>query len=127
MAITLEEYWMGRDKLYPPSAEIQAAAEALVPKLNLLLEKFGQDRVVTSGYRPPAINATVPNAAKYSNHEIGHACDLADHAGDLDAWCVTHLEVLVEIGLWLESPVTTHGWCHLQDVPPHSGKRVFSP
>jgi hypothetical protein len=45
----------------------------------------------------------------------------------LDDWCLEHPEVLQEIGLWQEHPAATKGWCHLQIVPPRSGKRVFFP
>jgi hypothetical protein len=38
-----------------------------------------------------------------------------------------NLDVLAEIGLWLEHPISTPRWCHVQTVPPKSGKRVFTP
>ena len=47
--------------------------------------------------------------------------------GEIDAWCMDHLDFLAEAGLWLEHPSATKGWCHLQQVPPKSGRRVFYP
>jgi hypothetical protein len=35
--------------------------------------------------------------------------------------------LLQEIGLWIENPMWTPTWVHLQIVPPHSGRRIFVP
>lgn len=125
--VTLEEYLMGRDKLYPLTDQMKLDADITVERVNHLLERFGSYRKVTSGYRPAAINATIPNAAKHSNHMICRACDLHDPLGDLDKWCNDHLDILGEIGLWLEAEHTTPSWCHVQITPPASGHRVFLP
>ena len=53
------------------------------------------------------------------------ACDLEDVDGKLDKWCMDNLHILAEIGLWLEHPSATKTWCHIQTVPPKSGKRVY--
>lgn len=126
--LTLADYWMGRDQTHAAdlNPEIIANAQDLVGRLNLLAKEHPLPRV-TSGWRPPSINAATPGAAKRSNHMIGNACDLHDPNGDMDAWCMANLDVLERIGLWLESPASTPGWCHLQRVPPRSGKRVFMP
>ena len=128
--LTLDVYWMGRDKTYPHdlTREIELNAGDLVGRCNMLARElpFPLPRV-TSGWRPPSINASIPNAAKRSNHMIGNACDFHDPNGEFDAWCMEHLDVLERIGLWLESPTSTSGWCHLQRVAPRSGKRVFIP
>jgi len=84
-------------------------------------------RKVTSGWRPATINATVPGAAHGSKHLSCLAIDLEDRNGALDAWCLAHPDVLEELGLWLEHPDATPGWCHLQTQPPRSGSRVFYP
>lgn len=127
--ILLSDYWMGRDAEYlsDMTAEILENATETVAKANQLLKAFGEDRKVTSGWRPPSVNAATPNAAAKSKHMTGQAIDLADPDGDLDDWCFDHLETLAEIGLWLESPASTKGWCHVQILPPKSGKRVFFP
>jgi uncharacterized protein YcbK (DUF882 family) len=99
----------------------------LLPKVNALLQAFGEYRKVTSGYRSPEYNATIKNAAKKSNHTLCLACDLHDPDGKLDDFCNKNLQVLESLGLYLESPSATLGWCHVQCVQPKSGKRIFIP
>lgn len=127
--ITLEDYFMGRDVEYAEELtdELRDNARETVERANALLARAGLDRSVNSGWRPAAVNATVPNAAKRSKHMQCLAIDLDDDDGALDAWCMAHLDVLKEIGLWLEHPSATPRWCHLQIVPPRSGNRVFYP
>lgn len=123
--ITVEEYLMGRDKITPLTEHMKADSASMVEKANLLLTAFGSYRKVNSGYRPELINSTIHKAAKHSNHIICRACDLDDVDGRLDFFCMTHQAQLKEIGLWLENPIGTPGWCHVQIVPPKSGNRVF--
>lgn len=120
---------MGRDVLYPRdlTEAIRAEASVTVARANALLEAFGHPRGVNSGWRPPAVNAGVPGAAKRSNHMLGRAVDLGDDDGALDAWCLANLGVLEELHLWMEDPSATPRWCHVQTVPPGSGRRVFLP
>ena len=135
MSFKLSDYWMGRDADYPDmlTGEIEAAAAVTVARANILIAAFqsatddNEERKITSGWRPPAINAATPNAAPRSKHMSGHAIDISDPEGDLDEWCLAHPEQLEAIGLWQEHPSATKSWCHLQTVPPKSGKRVFYP
>lgn len=123
--ITIDEYLMGRKSGL--TFELMENAIETVEKVNTLLAAFGSTRKVTSGYRPPEINAKIVGAAKKSNHMLCKACDLADVDGKLDQWCMDNQDKLAEIGLWLEHPSKTKNWCHLQTVPPRSGNRVFMP
>lgn len=107
--------------------DIRLEAQTTVDRANALLAEFGEDRDITSGWRPEAVNRKVPGAALRSKHTQGMAVDLGDPDGDLDDWCSEHLDVLERIGLWQEHPASTKGWCHLQTVAPKSGKRVFYP
>lgn len=127
--MTLADYWMGRDRLFSAelSAEIVSNAAILIERVHRLLAEFGEERDITSGWRPAAVNANTPGAALKSKHMTGQAVDLADPDGDLDEWCLDHPELLEKHNLWLESPAATKGWCHLQSVPPKSGRRVFYP
>lgn len=137
--ITADDYFNGHDKTFAKSLTdtIRANAEQTITKVNLLLFNAAKDGVVlisrnrrnlvNSGWRPPAINAAVPNAAPRSHHLTGKACDVSDPTGSLDRWCLANLDELEAIGLWMEAPGSTPGWCHLQTVPPKSGKRVFLP
>ena len=130
MALSLADYCMGRDKKYPDdwSDEIEAAAVDLLDRVDALLADFGEERKITSGWRPPAVNASTPNAAPKSKHMTGHAVDLADPEGDLDDWCAENDgERLMAYGLWMEHPAATKSWTHLQSLPPKSGKRIFYP
>jgi hypothetical protein len=133
--ITLTDYWQGRDREHAAALtdEIRARAADTVARANLLvssyrmLTKDAEPRRVNSGWRPPSVNAATPGAAARSKHMTGEAIDIADPDGDLDEWCMDHQDVLLSCGLWLEHPSATKGWCHVQIVPPKSGKRVFYP
>lgn len=127
--ITEADYWMGRDTHYPDELTVQIRENAAVTirRANSLLTTFGEDRAVTSGWRPKAVNEATHGAAPLSKHMTGQAIDLADPEGDLDQFCLDHPDVLANIGLWQEHPASTKGWCHVQIVPPRSGNRVFYP
>jgi hypothetical protein len=134
--ITLKQFYMGRDVTYAAvlTDEIRTNAEVTVGRVNALLNAFGESRAVNSGWRPAEINQATVGAAKRSKHMLGMACDIEDQDGRLDDYCMNNLNVLEQIGLWLEHPSATrnpnrygHGWCHVQIVPPKSGRRVFYP
>ncbi len=129
MSITKNEVLMSRDIKYKDeyTKEISDNIDKLLIPLNKLREAYGKSMFVSSGWRPASLNATVANAAKKSNHTIGLACDFKDPNGELDKWCMDNLKKLEEFGIWLESPDSTIGWCHVQCVPPKSGNRVFKP
>lgn len=138
--ITLADYWMGRDESHEHALTetIRANARETVHRVNALLAMMMADGVpleasqrsgslVNSGWRPPEVNASVAGAAPKSKHMSAQACDLYDPEGLLDDWAVEHPEALAELRLWLEHPSATKGWCHVQTVPPRSGRRVFYP
>lgn len=62
-----------------------------------------------------------------SAHLRGEAVDIADPDGKLGDWLMINDRKVVEANLWVEHPDYTRGWCHLQCVPPKSGKRFFIP
>lgn len=133
--ITLADYWMGRDTSFASALteEIRVNAANTVRLANELLSVFraatadSERRSVSSGWRPPAINQATRNAAPLSKHMTGQAIDISDPEGDLDDWCLANPSVLEKIGVWQEHPSATKGWCHIQVVPPKSGRRVFYP
>lgn len=137
--ITLADYWMGRDRQYPAELtdDIKSNALDTVGRVNLLLFNAAKDglvliasnkrNLVNSGWRPAAVNAATKGAAPRSRHMLGQAVDISDPTGTLDAWGMENLNELAAIGLWMEHPDATPGWCHLQTVPPRSGNRVFHP
>lgn len=127
--MTTHHYFMGRDLTHAAdlTAELWVNAEETVRRVSALLQEFGEERGVRSGWRPPAVNAKTPGAKVNSNHMTCRACDLDDPDGDLDEWALDHPEVLERLELWQEHPSATKGWAHFQTVPPKSGKRVFYP
>lgn len=139
--ITLDEYWMGRDKTHKSDLTpvIIANATRTVAAANKLLAIIAQSwdvdldihpvnkSLVSSGWRPPAINAGVPGAAVRSKHMTGDAVDIYDPDGDIDEWCLDNLKQLESCGIWLEHPAATKGWSHWQTIPPRSKNRVFYP
>lgn len=120
---------MGRDKQYPNdyTKEVSDNIDKLLIPLNKFRNAYGKPLQVSSGWRPPSINAATAGAAKRSNHMLGLACDFKDTDGAIDKWCMANLKLLEEFGLWLEHPDATAGWAHLQCIPPKSGNRVFKP
>jgi len=138
--ISLTDYLMGRDALYPEEflEETRANAIRTVAKMNSLYAVAALDGCepamhpkVNSGWRPSAVNDATSNAAKRSTHITAEACDTSDPDGELDRWCLSHLDVLERIGLWMEHPGWTDGWNHLQTRPPGDppdpSKRVYLP
>lgn len=135
--ITLDQYWMGRDKAFAKELtdEVRKNATVTVERANRLLLAFfsalpkSAPRSVNSGWRPAAVNAGIRNAAAKSKHMTGQAVDLSDDDGRLDEFCMSPAgqKAMADIGLWLEHPSATPRWCHVQTVPPRSGNRVFHP
>jgi hypothetical protein len=114
-----------------PSAETKENAITLLSRVNSLLAVIdlpeAENPKVTSGWRPAWYNATVPNAALKSKHISGQAIDISDPEGALDSHLMDHRALLVDHGRWIEHPLATKNYCHLQCVPPQSGRRVFYP
>lgn len=133
--ITLDEYlnhWkVNYSHIEVPPDELTPAmvadAQNTVDKVNQFISSCGRGGRLASGWRPASVNKAVPGAAVYSKHTLCRAADLADPLGELDDWALENPEVLEALGLWQEHPAATKGWCHLQTVPPKSGKRVFYP
>src|SRR3990167_10710309 len=134
--ITLRTYWMGRDATHAEELtdEINRNARITVDKANELLERAGRSDIdqVASGWRPASVNDVTQNAARSSRHLTAEAVDLPDLDRTLAGWIVDNLDVLKEIGLWVEDFRWTwsengNHWVHLQIVPPKSGKLVFIP
>lgn len=125
--ITIDDFLMNKTTLDQLSPELVGNANTTVPRANELLEAFGEYRKCNSGYRTPEDQARINPSAPKSKHLTCQAIDLSDPDGSLDVWCLKNLSVLAKIGLWLEDPSHTVGWCHVQVVPPGSGNRVFIP
>lgn len=123
--ISLEDYLMRRDVEYPLSSEQMVAAEDIVAKLAQLETVYGEPLILTSGYRPDAIDLMIPGAHRGDAHSKCMGVDLHDPDGALSQWCENNLDVLITIGFWMEAPQSAIDHCHLQTYPPASKKRIF--
>lgn len=125
--ITSAGYWKGRDVLFASqlTTEIRGNAAQAIALVNQLLTRSGFTALdASSGWRPASVNSAAGGAAK-SKHLSGQAIDVRDVDKLFQNWCMANLDVLEELGLWMEHPRDTPTWCHLQTVPPRSGRRVF--
>ncbi len=142
MTITLEHYWMGRDKTFSKDLtdEIRKNAIIVVERVNLLLALAEKDGVlpttdtttgtyIASGWRPVGVNSNTANAAATSKHITGQACDLRDGPikRRLASWAMLNHDKLEQCGIWCERPQWTPNWLHCQIVPPKSGNRIYVP
>lgn len=139
--IELTDFYMGRDLEFEHQLGSDLRRNAgitveLANKLLVLAKMAGvtletnpkTGSIVSSGWRPAAVNAATPGAALRSKHMTCQAVDFYDPDGDLDEWLLHGgQKVLIDLGLWLEHPAATKGWAHVQTVPPRSGNRVFYP
>lgn len=134
--ISLSDYQMERNKLYPQewTSEIEENALKLLEKVNSLLNDLGiQEAKVSSGWRPAAINSKITHAAKRSYHMLGMAVDIIDNKGQtLGKLVASRPDLLKKYELWLEDLNSTIGhntnWCHL-DYGTRSDRpsRIFKP
>lgn len=129
--ITLEDYFGAHSRVHEPAPEVRENAVELLSKVNALLSDIeleeAQAPKVNSGWRPKGFNAIIANAAPNSKHITGQAIDISDPDGALDEYLFARPQRLIEHGLYMEHPLATKGWCHLQCVSPRSGNRVFYP
>jgi len=122
--LTELDYLMGRSKIEHLPEQSITNLLTLLPKINELLELFGESRTITSGYRTPEINKASGGSAK-SCHLTCEAIDLSDKDGRLKAWCINNIKVLEALGLYMEAPARTPTWCHLQSRK--TKRRIFLP
>jgi len=109
-----------------PSQAALSELALLATQVDELREAYGKPLVPTNGYRSPAVNAAVGGASN-SAHMSGQAVDISDPmpARSFARFCLKHLDLLEECGLWMEDPQWTPGWVHLQIRP--LTVRVFVP
>ena len=122
--VSLPDYFKG----VAYDAEMKSNATQLLTRVNRFLQVFGQFRRVRWGYVPSAeANAARPNPSLRSKHLTAQAVDLEDPEGDLDQFVMDNQQLLEKCGLWVQHPAGTKGYCHMQSVPPLSGRRIFYP
>jgi hypothetical protein len=129
MAISKSELLMGRDVTYASeySQEISDNLDALLIPINKVREAYGKPMTVNSGWRPAVVNASTPGAATHSKHMIGLAVDIHDTDGAVKNWVLENLDMMQELGLYMEDFRWTPTWTHFQLGAPKSGHRIFVP
>jgi uncharacterized protein YcbK (DUF882 family) len=127
--ISKKELTMGRDVEYKEeySKTIDNNINILLEKINVVRAKYGKPMTVSSGWRPLAVNKSTAGAAKASKHLSGLAVDIRDLDNSLWNWCIENLQLMQELGLYLEDRRFTKTWVHFQIGPPRSGLRIFKP
>jgi hypothetical protein len=127
--ISKDELLMGRDKLFPQdyTQQISDNLDDLLEKIKKVRAAYGKPMKVASGWRPPAVNAGTKNAAPNSNHMTGHAVDIADADGALWTWVLQNLQLMTDLGLYMEDKRWSPTWVHFQNLPPKSKKRIYVP
>jgi hypothetical protein len=129
MAISKEELLKGRDQEFASdyTQEISDNLDKLLIPLNKIRDAYGIPMTVNSGWRPPSINAGTPGAATHSKHMLGLAADIADVDGSLWAWVLENLQLMKDLGIYMEDRRYTPTWTHFGYGPPASGHRIFVP
>lgn len=130
---------------------LQEIAALMLGKVNALLEEakaagaYSEEQCPYTGTCVSGSHHTPPTGdggfrfqnsatgAFQSAHKLARAVDIFDPLGQLDRW-LDQFEgehgansKLEEHGLYREAPSSTPTWTHLQDIPPHSGRRTFFP
>lgn len=128
--ITLQD-WLTTSGLHPErkqeaNDQIIVNATLWCDKVNAFLDELGWIgfRTLSSGFRPPEVNAATPNAAEHSGHESGLSGDISDDAEQTLAQLVmSRPDLLLKHGLMMEDIHSTKGkftnWCHLDYVSRH--------
>lgn len=132
--ITVDEYFsqhgIGHEDEW--TDEIQNNVEILLGHVNAMLDEFGENRGLRSGWRPKSVNDRIPNASRKSKHITGQAVDIEDDDGRLKEFALARdteqgYTTLERYGLYAEYGDATPTWLHVQIIPPGSGKRVYYP
>jgi len=139
--ITIEQYFGAKISSPDATPERQANAAATLKNVNDLLE-FANGAAAYDFWIDPDTGTQISGAkggagdggfrlsgsatgAVNSKHKLGAAVDVYDPHNTLDDWLTD--EILALYGLYREAPGSTPGWCHLQSIPPGSGRHTFQP
>lgn len=134
MKLTLED-WITSSGKFPERAtspeltgDVEIAATILLEKVNTLLFNAGiAEAIISSGFRPSAVNAKI-GGAKKSAHMSGLAIDLEDAKGVIKDLVKKYPKTLRRLGLFMEDPASTPTWCHLDYVDRvDRPNRIFKP
>ena len=104
--------------------EIEVNISQYLIKINKFFYIYKDKLLINSGLRSVSQNKAC-GGAKHSKHLLGLACDFSDINHKLVTFCQNNLDILEDIGFWMEDPRQTPTWCHLQIVAPVSKRRIF--
>lgn len=116
--------------------ELEQNLQELLERVNKARAAYGKAMTVTSGYRSKEDQIRVyrekgitdlSKIPMKSKHLYCQALDIYDPKQELQKWVKENLELMEEIGLWMEDFSATKNWVHFQIVPPASGNRFFKP
>jgi len=124
--ITSTDVLMGREKEYPLTEIMEENLLELVHKANIIIQKYGKELKVSSGYRPGKYNEKA-RGAKLSPHLTCEAIDFHDPDGEFAKWCTNNVSFLSRLNIYMEEPAHTNGWVHLQTRKVKSGRIIFKP
>lgn len=127
--ISKDEMLQGRDVQYASdyTQEISDNLDKFLLLINQVRSAWAKPMHVNSGWRPPSINASTPGASTNSKHMQGLAIDISDVDGSLWSWVLQNLELMKQLGLYMEDRRWTPTWVHFGFGPPSSGHRIFVP
>lgn len=138
MGISLKEY-LTASGTYPERESHKDVnkdnAERLLKAVNSFLVELDYKGIVkiSSGFRPPEVNAGIGNAAKKSLHMECLAVDILDDKNQtLGKLCASKPDLMKKYGLFLEDLTSTLGkntnWTHL-DLGTRADRpsRIFKP
>lgn len=127
--ITKEDLLMGRDKEAPEeyTDSVSQNLDRLVVAINKIQEVYGKQFTINSGWRTSSVNKSIPNAAPKSKHMEGLAVDISDREGEVMKWTLENLQLMKDVGVYMEDWRWTPTWTHYQIISPKSGNRIFIP
>lgn len=97
--------------------------------MNIVRVEYGLPMRITSGVRSQEEEMRIDPAHPDSAHTKGAAVDILDPDPDkrLWNWCLDHIDLMVELGLYLEDRLYSPNHVHFQWWAPLSGNRIFKP
>lgn len=123
--ISVKDYLMDRIKYEDLTDEQVRNMNTLIPKINELLQRFGEYRGCNSGFRSLEDQKRINPKAMKSNHLKAAAIDLEDSDGKLNKWLKSNPKIIEELDIYMEE--RQGGWQHIQIIKPRSGNRWFNP
>lgn len=147
--ITVQQYFAQKENHVERTPEMDTNASNLLERVNALVEEaidigaFDEEIDPDTGSTISGSRggdgdggfrlSTSKTGGPKSAHRKARGVDKYDPHDNLDKWLDLYEEKdgknskLKQYGLYREAPHATPGWCHLQDIPPGSGRQTFNP